>query len=268
MEKNKPCPSRGASGDEQLWAVHVQGPDDLIAMTCRAMAEQHAAEINTLHEAQSLGREGALPKIRAVVVPSPWSALEHWRHCAETQEQWIQELESRLRSSAARDVPRAVLVPDDDQMGLAWYGPEYERGKTAIPGQVRDYTVKLLGSLPVRTLGGTITSPAVRTSPKTELLALSIRRALTPDTCENSPASGSTDLGKCAPQPVHLREVVRLLRQWGVVDKVEIHPDQLANDEMCNQDFQAAQMASAFDVSHPIDVWRTAYAAALNRCSL
>lgn len=268
MEEDKPCRSRGASGNEQLWAVHVQGPDDMIAMTSRATAEQHAAEINTLYEAQSLGREGALPRMSAIVVPSPWPALEHWRHCAETQEQWIQELEARLRASGTQGTPRAVLVPDDEQMARAWYGPDYEHGMSTVPCQVRDYTVTLLGSLPVRTLGGPINSLPMRASPKTELLAHTLRRALSVGANDSAPAAAPPGQERSDLQPVHLREVVQLLRQWRVIDRVETDPDRLASDEMCNQDYHAAQMASGFDPSQPLAVWRAAYAAALNRCSL
>jgi len=264
MDKDKPRRSKDASGNEQLWAVHVQGPDDMIAMTSRATADQHAAEINTLYEAQSLGREGTLPRMRAVVVPSPWSALEHWRHCAETQEQWIEELEARLRASASRHASHALLVPGDEQIARAWFGEEYEPGLSTVPSRVRDYTVALLGSLPMRALGSASASRPVRSSTKAELLAQSIRRALPAGSVQRcGPDQGKADL-----EPVHLREVVQLLRQWRVIDRVEMDPGQLVNDEMCNQDYHAAQMASPLDATHPLDIWRKAYAAALNRCSL
>lgn len=264
MEEDKPCRSKEASGGERLWAVHVQGPDDMIAMTSRATAEQHASEINTLYEAQSLGREGTLPRMQAIVVPSPWTALEHWRHCAETQEQWIEELEARLRASASRHASHALLVPGDEQMARAWFGEEYEPGLTTVPSHVRDYTVALLGSLPMRAIGVTGANRPVRSSTKAELLAQSLRRTLPARSAQRC----GHDQGKAELEPVHLREVVQLLRQWRVIDRVETDPDLLVNDEMCNQDYHAAQMASPLDASHPLDIWRKAYAAALNRCSL
>jgi len=264
MEEDKPCRSRNASGNEQLWAVHVQGPDDMIAMTSRATAEQHAAEINTLYEAQSLGREGTLPRMRAIVIPSPWPALEHWRHCAETQEQWIEELEARLRANASRHATHALLVPSDEQMARAWFAEEYEPGRSCVPGHIRDYTVALLGALPTRALGGTGASWPVRSSTKAELLAQSLRRALPAVSAHRC----DPIQGKACLEPVHLREVVQLLRQWRVIDRVDIDPDQLVNDEMCNQDYHAAQMASPLEASNPLDIWRKAYAAALSRCSL
>jgi hypothetical protein len=268
MEEEKTSRPKDASGSEPLWAVHIQGPDDLIAMTSRAAADRYATELNTLHEAQTLGREGTLPRMSAVVIPSPWPELEHWRYCAEIQEQWIEELEARLRSSPPSAAPRAYLVPDDEQMARAWYGAEYGPGHTIVPGYVRNYTVELLSSLPARALGGATPLPA-RTMPKTELLARAIQRALT-TTAPDATVRGTDSLGQgnSNSPPAHLRDVVHLLRQWGVIDKVESAASDLVGDEMCNRDYYAAQMASAFDSHEPIEVWRAAYAAALNRCTL
>lgn len=65
----------------ELWAVHVQGPDELYAAFSREDADQHAAVLNALPvppgvNAGSLG---------AVVIRSPWSEAEHWRYLAEQE---------------------------------------------------------------------------------------------------------------------------------------------------------------------------------------
>lgn len=36
--------------DSDLWAVHVQGPDDILAMPSRAAADAYAADVNAAYE--------------------------------------------------------------------------------------------------------------------------------------------------------------------------------------------------------------------------
>lgn len=74
---------------EQLWAVHAQGPDELWAAESRDDAEQHAAALNALP-----GQTDTI-KVNAVVIPSPWSEVDHWKTLAE---QWRHEAEDRIAS--------------------------------------------------------------------------------------------------------------------------------------------------------------------------
>lgn len=80
------------SETEQRWAVHAQGPDELWAAESREQAEQHAAELNALpDQTDSI-------KVNAVVIPSPWSEVQHWKTLAE---QWRHEAEDRIASLQA-----------------------------------------------------------------------------------------------------------------------------------------------------------------------
>lgn len=72
-----------------LWAVHAQGPDELWAAESREEAEHHAAALNALP-----GQTDTI-KVNAVVIPSPWSEVEHWKTLAE---QWRNEAEDRIAS--------------------------------------------------------------------------------------------------------------------------------------------------------------------------
>lgn len=80
------------SETEQRWAVHAQGQDELWATESREQAEQHASELNALP-----GQTDSI-KVNAVVVPSPWSEVDHWKTLAE---QWRYEAEDRIASLQA-----------------------------------------------------------------------------------------------------------------------------------------------------------------------
>jgi hypothetical protein len=61
-----------------LWAVHIAGPDDLIAATDRADASAIAVAINTATGALLGTTASPLdPPIRATVVAWPWSPQRH-----------------------------------------------------------------------------------------------------------------------------------------------------------------------------------------------
>lgn len=267
MEEDKSSRQSDKSTDEQLWAVYVQGPEDLVAMTSKSAAEKYANELNTLHEAQALGQKGALPSIHAVVTPSPWLALEHWRHCAEIQEQWIDELETRLQVQTQNPTPIAYLVPDEERMAKAWHGPGYVAGLSAVPRQVRDYTITLLNSLPARASAGN-TKSYHRPEPGSECLSRAVRRAITDLSLKGYGGAIPRPPGQAkdsSPLYADPREVIQLLRQWGAVKGGQVKPQELIDDEMCNKDYHAAQMGGALNSSSPADIWRAAYASALNR---
>lgn len=67
--------------ENELWAVRVVGPDDLLAMPDRATAEQKAAEINE-RVRRSSGRRDAWPLDPARVVPWLGPAKAHAEHLA------------------------------------------------------------------------------------------------------------------------------------------------------------------------------------------
>lgn len=79
------------TGPEVLWAVHVQGPDDVIAARDRYEADARTAEINASWEAFKL-RPGFDPdtcgRWHAVVVPYPGTAEQHAREVARGDERW------------------------------------------------------------------------------------------------------------------------------------------------------------------------------------
>jgi hypothetical protein len=69
-----------------LWAVHVQGPDDVLAMEDKPAAERRAAEINEWFERWSQRPEadpGLDPRIHAEVIAWPHSAEGHAEALAE-----------------------------------------------------------------------------------------------------------------------------------------------------------------------------------------
>ncbi|HGQ7806911.1 TPA: hypothetical protein ACL1ZF_004946 [Pseudomonas aeruginosa] len=73
-----------------LWAVHAQGPDELYAAFSREDAEKHAAELNALPIPEGIA-------VGAVVVPSPWPAVQHWQYLAEQEQDHKNEIAGRLR---------------------------------------------------------------------------------------------------------------------------------------------------------------------------
>jgi len=75
----------------ELWAVHIEGPDDIIACADRAEADQRTKEINDAWETLSR-RPDANPELdgrfHAVVIPWEWSALEHTEEVARGDDRW------------------------------------------------------------------------------------------------------------------------------------------------------------------------------------
>jgi len=108
----KPAPAQ-----DELWAVHAQGPDELYAAFSREDAEQHAAALNSLPAPEWL-------RVSAVVVPSPWSAAEHWKYAAELERDHSTELKA-MATRPAQTEQQPVLpggcvhVPEARETG-AW----------------------------------------------------------------------------------------------------------------------------------------------------
>ena len=74
-----------------LWAVHVQGPDDLIAAVDRAEAERHAKDINDWFEAETKRPDynpETWPRIHAEVVEWRSDRAGHAADLARGDERW------------------------------------------------------------------------------------------------------------------------------------------------------------------------------------
>ncbi len=89
----QPSPAQAEQAEAErpeLWAVHAQGPDELYAAFSREDAEKHAAELNALPMPEGIA-------VGAVVVPSPWPAVQHWQYLAEQEQDHKNEIAGRLR---------------------------------------------------------------------------------------------------------------------------------------------------------------------------
>lgn len=74
--------------DTQLWAVHVQGPDSVIAQPSRQAAETYVAEINQAYEvlAQRPDASEADPRWHGVVIPWDGTPQQHAEELARLAE--------------------------------------------------------------------------------------------------------------------------------------------------------------------------------------
>ncbi|MDG9785257.1 hypothetical protein, partial [Metapseudomonas otitidis] len=100
----------------ELWAVHVEGPDDLYAAFSREDAERHASELNAI-QIPELG-----VSISAVVIPSPWGAVEHWQYMAEQEREHVESMRAALSAPPAAGWTRAEQHDDisGDFEGYCW----------------------------------------------------------------------------------------------------------------------------------------------------
>lgn len=79
-------------GTQELWCVHVQGPDDMLAMKSKGAAEKCAADINALD----------IPCVHAVVAPSPWPLDIHTANAFAVLEQWLEESNASMALMSAQ----------------------------------------------------------------------------------------------------------------------------------------------------------------------
>jgi hypothetical protein len=91
----------------ELWAVHAQGPDELYAAFNREDADQHAAALNDLPMPEGI-------RVSAVVVPSPWAAAEHWKYAAELERDHADELKARATRPAQTEQQQSAPVDERD----------------------------------------------------------------------------------------------------------------------------------------------------------
>jgi hypothetical protein len=74
-----------------LWAVHVQGPDDIIATVDRVEAERHTAAINDWYKRQTKRPDfdpETFPRVRAEVIEWPHSRNGHAEDVARGDVRW------------------------------------------------------------------------------------------------------------------------------------------------------------------------------------
>lgn len=73
-------PLPGMPEPEPLWAVHVQGPDDILAEVSRESADRNAEAVNGWYAGQR-GRPDydprTFPRVHAEVIPWPYSREAH-----------------------------------------------------------------------------------------------------------------------------------------------------------------------------------------------
>jgi hypothetical protein len=75
--------------DAELWAIHVQGPDDIIAAADKASAEQRAKAINDWYAARTQEPDfdpRTYPRIHAAVIAWPYAGEAHAEALREQEE--------------------------------------------------------------------------------------------------------------------------------------------------------------------------------------
>ncbi|EPL8825528.1 hypothetical protein NRT23_006040 [Pseudomonas aeruginosa] len=117
----------------ELWAVHAQGPDELYAAFTREDAEKHAAELNALPMPEGIA-------VGAVVVPSPWPAVQHWQYLAEQEQDHKNEIAGRLRQleRICEGLPQDAIDGGWTVQGIRGYAKRLEDQLKAAQARVAD----------------------------------------------------------------------------------------------------------------------------------
>ncbi|HGQ7408438.1 TPA: hypothetical protein ACL1R5_005969 [Pseudomonas aeruginosa] len=117
----------------ELWAVHAQGPDELYAAFTREDAEKHAAELNALPMPEGIA-------VGAVVVPSPWPAVQHWQYLAEQEQDHKNEITGRLRQleRICEGLPQDAIDGGWTVQGIRGYAKRLEDQLKAALARVAD----------------------------------------------------------------------------------------------------------------------------------
>ncbi|EOV3798685.1 TPA: hypothetical protein ACQQSP_001398 [Pseudomonas aeruginosa] len=126
-----PCPAHPAAERPELWAVHAQGPDELYAAFTREDAEKHAAELNALPMPEGI-------TVDAVVVSSPWPAVEHWQYLAEQERDHKNEIAGRLRQfeRICEGLPQDAIDGGWTVQGIRGYAKRLEDQLKAAQAEV------------------------------------------------------------------------------------------------------------------------------------
>lgn len=121
-----------------LWAVHAQGPDELYAAFSREDAEKHAAELNALPMPEGIA-------VGAVVVPSPWPAVQHWQYLAEQEQDHKNEIAGRLRQleRICEGLPQDAIDGGWTVQGIRGYAKRLEDQLKAALARVAELEGKL-----------------------------------------------------------------------------------------------------------------------------
>ncbi|MGC6856981.1 hypothetical protein ACP0IX_02585 [Pseudomonas aeruginosa] len=122
----------------ELWAVHAQGPDELYAAFSREDAEKHAAELNALPMPEGIA-------VGAVVVPSPWPAVQHWQYLAEQEQDHKNEIAGRLRQfeRICEGLPQGAIDGGWTVHGIRGYAKRLEDQLKAAQARVAELEGKL-----------------------------------------------------------------------------------------------------------------------------
>ncbi|MEI1262991.1 hypothetical protein [Pseudomonas aeruginosa] len=137
-----PCPAHPAEQAEAersaLWAVHAQGPDELYAAFSRENAEKHAAELNALPMPEGIA-------VGAVVVPSPWPAVQHWQYLAEQEQDHKNEIAGRLRQfeRICEGLPQDAIDGGWTVQGIRGYAKRLEDQLKAAQAEVEALRAEL-----------------------------------------------------------------------------------------------------------------------------
>lgn len=73
-------PLPGMPEPEALWAVHIQGPDDIVAEVSREVADSNAKGLNDWYEARTKDDDydpATFPRVHAEVIPWPFDREAH-----------------------------------------------------------------------------------------------------------------------------------------------------------------------------------------------
>lgn len=137
----QPSPAQAEQAEAErpaLWAVHAQGPDELYAAFSREDAEKHAAELNTLPMPEGIA-------VGAVVVPSPWPAVQHWQYLAEQEQDHKNEIAGRLRQleRICEGLPQDAIDGGWTVQGIRGYAKRLEDQLKAALAQVEALRAEL-----------------------------------------------------------------------------------------------------------------------------
>ncbi|WP_407070658.1 hypothetical protein [Paraburkholderia rhynchosiae] len=83
---------------EQLWCVHIEGPDDFVAAVSKEAAEREASAINAHVERSGQGERAA--PVRAVAMEWPFTPESHAR-AVESDWEDLQRMPHRGRQPAS-----------------------------------------------------------------------------------------------------------------------------------------------------------------------
>ncbi|WP_208537331.1 hypothetical protein, partial [Pseudomonas aeruginosa] len=131
-------PEQAEAERPELWAVHAQGPDELYAAFTREDAEKHAAELNALPMPEGIA-------VGAVVVPSPWPAVQHWQYLAEQEQDHKNEIAGRLRQleRICEGLPQDAIDGGWTVQGIRGYAKRLEDQLKAAQAEVEALRAEL-----------------------------------------------------------------------------------------------------------------------------